>query len=133
MSAEHFDSYGFQDRVVYESAVFPKDSLGQPDQGDEPFDHLEEKRYIVWIYWSPGDATGQRQTYRTILAAKLAAKLWEYRGYGVKIKDRKIRPGDFGFLARRDSGAYWMEPDGTLHTGTLEEMQDLVKAKGGTR
>lgn len=89
------------------------------------------RRYLVWITndWTGNGHTGQRKTYRTEAAAIRRAKCLAKCGLGVFVTDRLIRPGDSGFLADR-SGSYLMEENGTLHTGTFDEIEALRRDLG---
>ncbi|WP_454113588.1 hypothetical protein [Microbacterium maritypicum] len=84
-----------------------------------------DNRFLIWVQLSDRDAVGQRRTYKTRSAAVKRAQQIRRQGYGVRVVDRMIRRGDTGFLADR-SGSYYRADDGTLHTGSFSEIQQML-------
>ena len=121
MATKHYDSYGFLDRVVYEGE--PMGLMPNPFGLRGP-----EHRYIIWVKDTPRSGHGYRKTYRTKFFAKRRAQLLQEYGYGVEIRDRKILPGDTGFLANHDN-SYLMTDEGDLHVGPFEEIQRMRSGK----
>ena len=93
-----------------------------------------ENRYLLWVSNGEGSKsfTGQRKTYRSSLAAIRKAKRLARKGYGVRVVDRRIRLDDWGFLADR-TGSYYREPNGKLHTGSLDYIQSILRERGARR
>lgn len=119
----HYDSYGNRD-------VFVDRNEDQPLMFF--FDRTVrrgEHRYILWVHETTRSAVAQRRTYRSRTAAISRAAKLRRAGYGVRVADRMIRRGETGYLADR-SGSYYRALDGTLHTGTFEEIAEMLRDVG---
>lgn len=119
--SKHYDSYGHEGRSIYH---------GDP-MGLMPIPLVKgpcgHHRYLIWVSDSATSAFGYWKTFRTRFFAIRRAQLLQEMGHGVRVVDRKILPGDAGFLADR-SGSYFMTQDGVLILGECEVIKQIQKA-----
>lgn len=107
-----YDGYGW--RIPY---------FGRPDRSRLEYneDIRREHRYLLWISLESGRTSGHA-SFPLLWVARLAARYYEYRGYYTRISDRKIFPGDHGFLAKKIDGSY-------VHYRMTEEGRLLLWAR----